>query len=224
MGLERYVANQNIKREVENQRKLGQSPITAFAQMMITDATAELISMDRGKNSPMSSVLSADRPSKGRSLHKHKRQMEAMIYFGNIIISMENAAVEGQYNHAEFIDNINLSIGAYERYSTGFPNPKLEKGEDEISAPDVRNIAKGNPTLSTFMLYPDVWLPQAILRVLQEQGIYDQVFDMAADYEEVTSKLIKETFSAISDRQIQLITLDFFDEFIEKQGITDNKS
>lgn len=217
MSLERYVTNQNINREVNNIRKIGQSPINAFARMLIDDATTELISIERGSNSPMGSVLSMDRPRDNRrQLQVHKRKMEAMIYFGNIIIAMENTVIDGTYNHQEFIDNVNHSLGSFAKYDNDFPIAEVEKDEDKVSASDLRNIAKANPTLSTFMSYPDDWLPPAILRILEERKIYNEVFDMAADYEEVANRLVQEGTNGISDRQIQSITLDFFDRFIEE--------
>lgn len=215
MSLERYIHNENIGREVDQQRKFGHSPIRAFAEMMINDAKTEMISIDRGSNSPMGSVLSLDRPKGHNQLKTHKRKMEAMIYFGNIIVAMEDTIVNGTYDHKSFISGVNTSLGTYVKYYADFPEERLEKHEDRIDIDELRLAINNDPTFSVVFSYPEQYLPAAIVRILEEQRIYEDVLDLNFDYKNIAQRIATNPEN-VSINTVQLATLNFFDNFIER--------
>ena len=215
MSLERYIHNENIEREVDQQRNFGCSPISTFANIIITDAKTEMISIDRGNNSPIGSVLSLDRPNGLRQLRTHKRKMEAMIYFGNIIIAMEDAVVNGTYDHESFIARVNASLGTYVKYDEDFAVEKLEQGEDKIDIDELRQAINNDPTFSVVFSYPEEYMPAAIVRILEEQNLYENVLDLNLDYRKVAQRIATNPEN-VSITSGQLATLNFFDNFIEK--------
>ena len=216
MSLERYIHNENIEREVDHQRKFGHSPTRTFAEMMINDARTEMISIDRGNNSPIGSVLSLDRPNNGlRQLKTHKRKMEAMIYFGNILIAMEDTIVNGAYDHNSFISGVNTSLGTFVKYDEDFAEEELEKDEDRIDIHELRQAINNDPTFSVVFSYPEEYLPAAIVRILEEQRIYEDVLDLNLDYRKVAQRIATNPEN-VPITSGQLATLNFFDNFIEK--------
>ena len=215
MSLERYVHNENIKKEVDQQKKFGHSPIRTFAEMMINDAKTEMVSIDRGGNSPMGSVLSLDRPKEPNLLETHKRKMEAMIYFGNIIVAMEDTIVNGTYDHKSFISGVNTSLGTFVEYDEDFAEEELEKNEDKIDIGELRQAINNDPTFSVVFSYPEEYLPAAIVRILKEQRIYEDVLDLNFDYKNIAQRIATNPES-IPISSVQLATLNFFDNFIER--------
>ncbi len=233
MSLERYVANHNIRNEVEAQRKPSQSPIRVLADMMIEDAVTELVSIDRGGNSPMRSALTADRPTNSKNMGRYRKNVEAMIYLGNIIIAMEDTVIDGQYDHKAFCDSVNQSIGTYAKFSEDFIGEPLEpkelpteakkkkdKKEKEIEARNITRVIDNDPTFSPFIEFPDALLPGPLLQVLEEQRMKSRIQRMARNYKKISGKLVRKD-SIYSFREIQEITLSMFDSFIDNIGRSD---
>lgn len=152
MSFESYKGDPNFLRLVESKRnaygEAPHSPVRAFAKIMIGDAQSALIANNRGFNSPMSSTLTHENPN-----HKSlisTGDLEARVFMGNALISIEDIIASGSYDHYAFISRINLTLGSYGGAKLiADPNIPAEELPDQ-HLKQIGQMAQHDPSLGIF--------------------------------------------------------------------------
>lgn len=214
MSLERYANNHNLPREVQNVREPGQSPVGALATLFISDAEAELLSLNRGANSPFSSVLTQDRPANLRRRDPdYTRKVEALLYWGNAILSLEDIIKTGEYSHLDYVTRVNLSIGKYGGTKARERDIIIRYKDFPDEYWDIARRAQGDPTLATFISDSSALLPEPIRHLWIEKKVFEHIAEMQVGYRRAAQKVIAREVDPDERKRDQRLTLQEHDEY-----------
>lgn len=210
MSLERYIANDNLRQEVERSKKAEQTLVGALGFQIAADATIALKRQKDTTGSPLSSVLTLDNPDLDRNDTAFSRRMEALVYWGITPTYIEELVRSGTYDHEGYVTDVNLCIGKYGGRKIANPVPVvIQYGKGRYKK--LIELAQRDRTLTRVGLNRGGLLPNELVKLWERRNVLGEIDQLLPEYRAVAKKVLHHDTDPHATRLVQLQNLHHHD-------------
>lgn len=218
MSLERYIANNNLKREVERTKKAQQTLMGALGFQIADDATIALKMQKDGTGSPLSNVLTLDNPNVDPDDKEYRRRMEALVYWGVTPTYIEELIRSGTYDHDAYTKDVNFRIGQYGGPKVTNSNPVvIQYGRGRYRG--LVKLAQRDRTLTRVGLNRGGLLPNELVRLWDRRGVLGEIDQLLPEFRTTARKVLSHDIDPRTTRTFQLQTLHQHDVNISRLSL-----